>query len=370
MINILLLTIVSLTFVSLVLIVFFKLKKYSKNQNVLAVISKFEKFSSFLIIIILSYLVVDMGLFRLLGHGYPSNRDQEKIQRLPTPYDFFSGKPNARDHNSDGYRGKDFKKAGQEQLSIAFFGGSTGYNGNPPIISLVGQNLNSQNINTVIYNFSSVSSNHNQHLNRLLKFSNYKFDLVIFYGGFNETFQTLFSDPRPGYPFNFWTVGELHPLKFVLLKYFPFIAEIDKQTGKISGINKIRNEVKLGSDEWLNKLLNNYIDTHLKTKKLTEEFIEPNLCNKSTFMGIYQPISLPKITNELLEKLKPNLKEKIVNKTKEKIKRHDFIVDLSDLYEENMFTDSAHVNEEAKNIMALEITKVIKEKLSKACVTK
>ena len=311
-----------------------------------------------------------MGLFRLLGHGYPSNRDQEKIQRLPTPYDFFSGKPNARDHNSHGYRGQDFKKAEQEQLSIAFFGGSTGYNGNPPIINLVGQHLNSQNINTIIYNFSSVSSNHNQHLNRLLKFSNYKFDLVIFYGGFNETFQTLFADPRPGYPFNFWTIGELHPLKFALLKYFPFIAEIDKQTGKISGISKIRNEVKLGSDEWLNKLLNNYIDTHLKTKKLTENFIEPNLCNKSIFMGIYQPISLPKITNELLTKLKPNLKEKIVNKTKEKIAKHDFIVDLSDLYEENMFTDSVHVNDKAKNIMALEITKIIKEKINKACVIK
>ena len=59
-----------------------------------------------------------------------------------------------------------------------------------------------------------------------------------------------------------------------------------------------------------------------------------------------------------------------LNKINNLIKRHDFIVDLSDLYEENMFTDSAHVNEEAKNIMALEITKVIKEKLSKACVTK
>ena len=74
-------------------------------------------------------------------------------------------------------------------------------------------------MNTITYNFSSVSSNHNQHLNRLIKFSNLNFDFVVFYGGFNETFQTLFADPRPGYPFNFWTVGELHPLKFTLLKY-------------------------------------------------------------------------------------------------------------------------------------------------------
>ena len=58
-------------------------------------------------------------------------------------------------------------------------------------------------------------------------YSNYNFDIVIFYGGFNETFQTLYADPRPGYPFNYWTVGELHPLKFTLLKYSPFFSEID-----------------------------------------------------------------------------------------------------------------------------------------------
>ena len=70
-------------------------KWQKKNQiGILAimVIRNFEKFSSYLIIITISYLFVDMALFRLLGHGYPSNRDQEKIQRLPTPYDFFSGK--------------------------------------------------------------------------------------------------------------------------------------------------------------------------------------------------------------------------------------------------------------------------------------
>ena len=40
------------------------------------------------------------------------------------------------------------------------------------------------------FNFSSVSSNHNQHLHRLLKYTDLNFDLVIFYGGFNETIQT------------------------------------------------------------------------------------------------------------------------------------------------------------------------------------
>ena len=365
MINILLLLIVIITFISISLIIFIRLKKHSNNKNILKFISNFEKFSSYLIIIIISYLFIDMAILRFLGHGYPSNRDQEKIQRLPTPYDFFSGKPNARDHNSDGFRGKNFLKADKNQLSIAFFGGSSGYNGNPPIIDLVEKNLNSQNMNTITYNFSSVSSNHNQHLNRLIKFSNLNFDFVVFYGGFNETFQTLFADPRPGYPFNFWTVGELHPLKFTLLKYFPFIAEIDKQTGKISGLTKIRKDVKLGSDIWLDNLLKNYTLTLLDSKKITEKFINPSLCNKPTFVGIYQPISLSKMTNQLLESLENDFKHKMVKKTKSEIKKYDFIYDLSDLYEERMFTDSVHVTDQAKKIMAAEITKIINEKLKK-----
>ena len=78
--------------------------------------------------------------------------------------------------------------------SNSFFGGSTGYNGNPPISDLI-ENLNNI-IKVKTYNFSSVSSNHNQHLHRLLKYSNLKFDLIIFYGGFNETIQTY---SRPGF---------------------------------------------------------------------------------------------------------------------------------------------------------------------------
>jgi len=369
MINILLLVIVALTFVSLNLVIFIRFKKYSKNVKLLSFISKFEKYSSYLIIIVLSYLIVDMAIFRILGHGYPSNRDQEKIQRLPTPYDFFSGKPNALDHNSDGFRGNDFKKAEEKQLSIAFFGGSSGYNGNPPIVDLIGQKLNSAKINTVVYNFSSVSSNHNQHLNRLLKYSNYNFDIVIFYGGFNETFQTLYADPRPGYPFNFWTVGELHPLKFTLLKYSPFFSEIDKQTGKISNISNLRDDVGLGSDEWLNNLLENYTKTLFNSKKLTENFITPNMCNKSIFISIYQPISLSKMTNKLLVELDEGFKEKMINKTIEKIKKYDFIHNLSNIYKERMFTDSVHVTDEAKEIMATKITEIVKNNLENKCTS-
>ena len=60
-------------------------------------------------------------------------------------------------------------------------------------------------MNVGVYNFGSVSSNHSQHVHRLIEFSDrYSFDLVIFYGGGNETFQYANYDPRPGYPYIFF----------------------------------------------------------------------------------------------------------------------------------------------------------------------
>ena len=370
MINILLIIIASVVFIYLNLTLFLSLKRYSNNKKIISFISKFRNFSACIMIIVLSYVFIDMVVLRLLGHGYPSDHEQEYIQRIPSPYDMFSGKPNVRDHNSDGFRGNNFVNAAEKQLSIAFFAGSTGYEGNPPITDLVNQKLNSDNIKTIVYNFSSVSSNHNQHLHRLLKFSKYNFDIVIFYGGYNETFQTLYSDPRPGYPYNFWIKEELTPIKFALLKYFSLVAEIDKQTGRVSKISKLRENVKLGSDMWINELLKNYENTLLTAKQLTENFINPNICKKTYFFAIYQPISLSKITDSLPLKTDKDLNKKIISKTHETIKKYNFIYDFSNLYEESMFKDSVHVTDEAKKIMASKITKIVKEVVDKKCLKK
>ena len=49
----------------------------------------------------------------------------------------FSGKAYYNDHNSDGFRGEEFKNSKSDVFQIAFFGGSTGYNGDPPIDKLI-----------------------------------------------------------------------------------------------------------------------------------------------------------------------------------------------------------------------------------------
>ena len=82
------------------------------------------------------------------GHGFPSSISEEVYERAPSPYDMFSGKPNYKDHNNDGFRGIEFINHKKDTLQIAFFGGSTGYNGNPTISDIIQKNLDIRLENT------------------------------------------------------------------------------------------------------------------------------------------------------------------------------------------------------------------------------
>ena len=66
----------------------------------------------------------------------PAHFNRQNEQRQPAPYIEFKGAPGRLDHDRYGYRWvPDTVEAGA--LKIAFFGGSTGYNGDPPIASLI-----------------------------------------------------------------------------------------------------------------------------------------------------------------------------------------------------------------------------------------
>ena len=80
-------------------------------------------------------------IFKLFGHGFPSSISEEIYERSPSPYDMFAGKPKYKDHNLYGFKGKKFIQANEKEISIGFFGGSTGYNGDPPIINLIEKNF-------------------------------------------------------------------------------------------------------------------------------------------------------------------------------------------------------------------------------------
>ena len=323
-----------------------KFAKYVKNFFVYF-------FSSIIFILFLDFYVL-----KLFGHGYPASVIQEKYQRAPSPYDTFSGAPYYKDHNSLGFRGNEFKNNNENIIQIAFFGGSTGYNGNPPIIKIIEKLISEKDIAVETFNFSSVSSNHNQHIHRLIKHSNLKFDIIIFYGGFNETLQTYFYDPRPTYPFNFWVRNELDNLKYLLLKYSSILSEYEFSTDDFSSLKKIKKDVNFKSDEWLDNLIENYYLTLKKAKKISENAIESNACGKTKFFAFYQPFSI---------KRADGFTKKIMNETKSFFNNKEILIDFSELVSENDFTDLSHVNQAAKNVISSEIFKVIFPHIAQEC---
>ena len=315
--------------------------KFSKNVKNFFVYF----FSSIILIFFLDFYVL-----KLFGHGYPASVIQEKYQRAPSPYDIFSGAPYYKDHNSLGFRGNEFKNNKENIIQIAFFGGSTGYNGNPPIIKIVENLIAKKNIKVETYNFSSVSSNHNQHIHRLIKYSDLNFDIVIFYGGFNETLQTYFYDPRPSYPFNFWVRNELDNYKYFLLKHSSIISEYEFYTNNFSGMKKIKQDIDFKSDKWVTSLIKNYFLTLTKAQKISENILKKNACNKTKFFAFYQPIST---------KDSEKFTKKIIRETKSFFKNKDILIDFSQLINDSDFIDLVHIKQSAKKVIGNEIFKRI-----------
>ncbi len=342
--------------ITFLLIVFFNIY-LSIALKKLTFLKKIKKFFFYIFSSLIIFIFLDFYVYKLLGHGFPSSISEEKYERSPSPYDMFSGKPFYNDHNSYGFRGDEFKDSGDDTFQIAFFGGSTGYNGDPPIPDLIEQNLN-RKFKVKTYNFSSVSSNHNQHLHRLLKYSNLKFDLVIFYGGFNETLQTYLYDPRPGYPYNYWVRNELDRLKYLLLRYSSIYAEYEEYTGKVSNLYYIKEKINYLDDKWLNKLIYNYDNTLIKAESLSTNFIESNFCETTNFVAFFQPISQNKI--DIFSK-------KIITSLQDYFRNKKTLIDLSNLLEENAFTDSVHINQNAKNVIANHISKYIINNIINNC---
>ena len=115
MINIIILTFISLIFIILL------------NYYFLLLCSRFlfgkyiKSFVLSLVISILGLVFIDFYIFKLFGHGYPSSVSEEAYERAPSPYDMFSGKPGYKEHNLFGFKGKNFTQPDKEVVSIAFF---------------------------------------------------------------------------------------------------------------------------------------------------------------------------------------------------------------------------------------------------------
>ena len=338
-----------------ILFIFFYIKNFYLNNNLNYIHIKLSGFFKHFSFIFLLILFIDIFL-KFVGLGINKHWYDEENIRFNTPYDMFSNKPNILDHNEFGFRGPSLdKEIDKDTLSIAFMGGSTGYTGTPPIPEMLSEHLTTNGIKNVIYNFSVNSSNHNQHIHRLVKFINYPYDVVIFYGGNNESIQYLQYDSRPSYPYNYFMKNDLSIFKIFLLKYSSIFGIIENQTGIITGINTVRKKIDKDFNIWSNEIVNNYISTINNAKLLFGKNLKTNKCKNLIFIPILQPVN-PRTKKEV----------KLWNKMKESVKNNPDFIDYSNNYENINFFDNVHVDQNSRiKIAALikdDILKIINNK--------
>ena len=344
------------------------LYKFYNTKNLIFVSTKIEFISNLIIFFIIFFFIISNYYLRIKKINFififlfffisadifcsivfNYGKEDEMFRRYPSPYDMFRGKPNQKFkfiNNSFGFRGDEIKDIKDKKLTIGFFGGSTGYNGRPPIIDIISDLLKKDGILNRVYNFSSTSSNHSQHLHRLIEFMEYPFDIIIFYGGGNETEGYYYYDPRPNYPYNFYYKNELNNFSKIILENSFFFYELDKLTGWISRRNILQKEKNDNFELWSQKILENYFSVLIKAQNITYNSLKPNICSKSNFFAFFQPLNP---TNKevffMQEKIiKSELKNNINN-----------FYDLSLIKDKLNFTDTIHVTDSSNFFVANEI---------------
>lgn len=292
----------------------------------------------------------------LAGFGYPRHYREENIERFPSPYDMFAGKPDVEDHNELGFRKPFIPPTALRETTVtaAFLAGSTGYQGDPPIAQLIEKQFQDSGIDFQIYNFSSISSNHSQHVHRLLKYiDKYNFDFVIFYGGGNESIQHAGYDPRPGYPYNFFYRNELSALWRFLIEHSSIVGEIDRRTQLLTGLRRLRaREVTAG---WSGRLATRYLRDLDMAERVAERLGTPNGCPATSFLSITQPAQPePGLQAEAWSALVA------AAKVRARQRQHDH-VDLTDLAGDPgiAFTDIIHVTQDSRVLISGRILEIL-----------
>ena len=349
-------TLISIRKINFFMLFFFLYIKFFCLNNKLNYINK-KIFHFFKNISFILFLIFFVDIFlKFIGLGINKHWYDEENIRFSTPYDMFSNKPNILDHNEFGFRGPSLDKIiDKNTLSIAFMGGSTGYTGTPPIPELLSKHLTNNGIKNIVYNFSVNSSNHNQHIHRLVKYIHYPYDVVIFYGGNNESIQYLQYDTRPSYPYNYFMKNDLSIFKMFLLKYSSIFGIIENQTGLISGISIVRKNIDKNFELWSNDIVNNYVSTIKSAKLLFSKNLNTNRCENLIFIPILQPVN-PRTKNEM----------ELWNKMKESVKNNQDFIDYSNNYENINFFDNVHVDQDSRvkiaNLMKDDLIKIINNK--------
>ena len=282
----------------------------------------------------------DALLNRSFDPGLSVQLNADSIYRKPYPYLMFKGAPNLGRHNNLGYLISD--PVTSNTINIALFGGSTGYYGTPPIINMLANELNhgkKKNYYAPL-NFSVVSSNHNQHLHSLVEnFSRYPVDLVIFYGGYNETLSSAFYDTRPGYPYNFDVKYEMSPEDVVLRKHSALYSLLAKKSTHSLDYVPF-------AQKWNNGIVENYIHV-ITTARLLSKVLTTGRC-KVPFVFIYQPYQMSPSVG-----VPDSFKKNVHSRIKEFVSASSDGVDVSNSFrgDTSHYTDIVHLNQAGNEIV-------------------
>ncbi len=311
-------------------------------------ITLFRKERELFIYLLSLYFVID---FLILGNAISNlrNKSEGEIFREPKPYIGFTGKSDTLGHNKEGFLGPPLKDAKNNDFKIAFFGGSTGYNGNPTIADLIKNYLIKSNFNNgrvFISNFSVVSSNHNQHLHMLIEnLMPNKVDLIIFYGGANEIIQPAFYDSRAGYPYNYFYIHDVPKWKKILIENSFIFSKFQHRI-----TNQYKNSDTVYTKPWKESIVSNYFVTLSKAKMIVNS-LQSNIIERPVFLAFYQPHQVPKKATDMHAVLK------------ERSTKINYLFDVSDTYDDldDPYIDIVHVGQGPKEVMAKRISDLIFE---------
>ncbi len=292
----------------------------------------YKKISIFFIWIII-FIFVDSIILRGIFHlGYPVYYTYNGSARDPKPYFEFMREGMSTQTSLD--KENFFKDAKKGDIKVVFFGGSTG-----EVLSskLFQEKLSKYFAQPVSFlNLSCISANHRQHLHMILEvLPKYNPDIIIFYGGYNETVQGIFYDPRPGYPFNFFYKGEVSSLGKFLVEYSALFGALEYKYNIFSPLEKLKAEYNPLSPEWNKSIEDKYFETIYLSKKVSE-VLKSDKYGHTRFIAFYQPYQIREIPEFA------NTNKDIRNR----IKKIDYIYDIYDAYSsfgDGVWDDICHV---------------------------
>jgi hypothetical protein len=210
-----------------------------------------------------------------------------------------------------------------------------------------------EELDTTVYvaNYSHISANHLQHLHYYVEYlMDLHPDLVVFYGGFNETQGTAFHDPRPGYPHNYFFSYEVPAWKKWLIKHSALIGHMERHGLRIAGLPKLREDTGLYSEAWLEDIVLHYLSYMERGEQLAEMTAPEHQLFRTPFIGIYQPYQVVPEMMPAHERIRDSFSQ------------HVELFDLSDALQplgDSVYTDVVHVQQYGRDHLAKIIADII-----------